>query len=556
MKSIKQWLAIFGIASAVSTAMAQITNVILETDFDGDAGQGNFANNNYGYVAVGSSSAAANSQTIPAGYTEGILGGIGVGGTTGNSATVDYTLLPLDSNWTTPTNTYVYAVLGQGSDFVNPITPITPTSLMSSFILSADVQIQGLLPQLTNADLTISKVQCFSNGIVLFDFNGDAGYAGSNYTHIAVPLSSLSYGAGPGDPTPVYPVSAFTNAAIVGSIDSFTIEFAVKGLVGTIGGTGTNQIQPVFGFTTNGVLNIDNIALVQTGNTVPTPMVEKLIWQANFDTTFPNDGIYGFSYRDGNNSASGTLSTNVTGGVAGSASIEYTVDLSSWSITPPSLYSGFGLGAVESPLAVTLNSSNGASYRVYLSAKVGGVNASVTNVPGVMDLLFEVPPGTLTPSNSTAAVVFDLNPSMTFTTNWQSYVFNNMPLGVNNGGSQTLFNQYFSKVNQLQVQIVPQGNPNVATLFGYDNNNTVDIDNIKVVQLVPGLGPLTVVKTNNQVQVIWTDPTTGGFAQLQSATNVAGPYLNVSGAASAATASPYTVPSGSKQQYFKAVWVP
>ena len=41
-------------------------------------------------------------------------------------------------------------------------------------------------------------------------------------------------------------------------------------------------------------------------------MVEKLIWQANFDTTFPNNGGYGFNYRDGSPSATGTLSTNLT----------------------------------------------------------------------------------------------------------------------------------------------------------------------------------------------------------------------------------------------------
>lgn len=556
MKSIKQLLVMLGIASAVSAAMAQMTNVILQTDFDGDAGEGNFANNNYGYVAVGSSSADAVGYHIPAGYNEGIMGGLGVTNSVCNSATVDYTLLPSDPHWTTPTNTYVYAVLGQGSDFGNPITAITPTSLMNSFVLSADIQVLGLLPQLSNADVTISKVQCLSNNTVLFDFNGDAGYAGSNYTHIAVPLSSLTYGAAPGDPAPLYPVSAFTNATIVGSIDGFTIEFQVRGLVGTIGGTGTNQIQPVFGFTTNGMLNVDNIELVQTGNTVPTPMVEKIIWQANFDTTFPNNGIYAFNYRDGNNSATGTLSTNLAGGAGGSASAEYTVDLSSWSGSPPGVYSGFGVGAIESPLPYTLDTSNGASYRVYLSAKVGGVSTGVTNVPGVMDLLFEVPPGTLSPSNSAEAVIFDLSPTMTFTTNWQSYVFDNMPVGVNNGGSQALFNQHFSQVNQLQVQVVPQGNPNIATLFGYDNNNTVDIDNIKVVQLVPGLTPLTVVRTNNQVQVVWTDPATGGTAQLQSATNVAGPYANVSGASSAAAASPYTVPSGSRQQFFRTVWVP
>ena len=91
---------------------------------------------------------------------------------------------------------------------------------------------------------------------------------------------------------------------------------------------------------------------------------------------------------------------------------------------------------------------------------------------------------------------------MNFTTNWQSYVFNNMPIGVNNGGSQALFNQYVSQVNQLSVQVVPQGSPNIATLFGYDADNTVDIDNIKVVQLVPGLPPVSVTHTAGQIKSI------------------------------------------------------
>jgi hypothetical protein len=552
MKSLKHFLIVLGIAGTVSAATAQTTNIILQTDFDGDAGQGNYANN-YGYVAAGSSAGL-----VAAGYSGGITGGTGVGGTTNNSISANYTLLPFDSNWTSPSLAYVYAVLGNGTQFGRPMAPITPTAVMSSLVLSADLQVIGFLPGLTNTDVSVTKVQFLDSGNnVIFDFSGDAGYVGSNYVHIAVPLSSLAYGGdNGGDAT--HPQSDFTNAAVVGSISNFTIEFAVKGLpIGVIGGTGTNLISPPFGFTTNGVLNVDNIELVQTGNTVPTPTVEKVIWQSDFDTAFPNGGGYGFSYRDGSPGASGTFSTNLAGGFGGSASFEYTVDLSPWSSSPPSSYSGFGTGATERPIPYALSSSNKASYRVYLAAKVGGASAGVTNVPGVMDLLFFVPPGTLTPSNAQAAVVFDLNPTMAFTTNWQSYVYDGaaMPIGVNNGGSQALFNQYFSHVNQLQVQVVPQGNPNVATLFGYDNNNTVDIDNIKVVQLVPGLPPLTVVGTNNQVRVIWTDPTTGGTAQLQGATNVAGPYLNVSGAASSG-ASPYLVPSGGKQQFFRTVWVP
>jgi hypothetical protein len=556
MKSIKQSLTVFGVAIVVSTATAQ-TNIIFGTDFDGDTNQGDF-NTFYGYVAAGSSLGIS-----PAGNNFGLVGGSGVGGTTNLTSAVDYTLLPADPNWTNASETYVYANLAAGTQFSGQMTPIVPTAVLSSFTLSADIQVLGLLPALTTTPITISKLQFFdSSNNIIFDFTGTAGFVGSNYVHIAVPLSSLSYGGvnGPNNgPDATHPVTDFTNAAVVSSITNFTVEFAVEGTpIGVIGGTGTNLISPPFGFTTNGELNVDNIQLTQnTNNVVPTPTQEKLIWQANFDTTFPNVGGYGFHYRDTPpaDNATGTLTTNLTGGVGGSASLEYTADLSSWISSPPTSFSGFGVGATENPLPYVLSSAAVASYRVYLSAKVGGASSGVTNFPGVVDLFFKVPPGTLTPSNTTEATVLDLNPSLTLKTNWQSYVFNNMPIGIFNGGSQALFNQYVSNVNQLQLQVVPQGNPNAATLFGYDANNTVDIDNIKVVQVVTGLAPIMVVRTNNQVQVIWTDPPTGGAAKLQGATNVAGSYFDVSGAPSGAS-SPYTVPPGNHQQFFRTVWVP
>jgi hypothetical protein len=123
-----------------------------------------------------------------------------------------------------------------------------------------------------------------------------------------------------------------------------------------------------------------------------------------------------------------------------------------------------------------------------------------------------------------------------------------------NGGSQTLFNQHVSQVNELALQVVPQGSPNVATLFGYDANNTVDVDDIKVVQLVTGLPPVSVTNTAGQIKIYWTDPSAGGTAQLQSSTNVAGPYLNVPGATSGVN-SPYTVPAGPAHQFFRTIWV-
>jgi hypothetical protein len=277
--------------------------------------------------------------------------------------------------------------------------------------------------------------------------------------------------------------------------------------------------------------------------------VEKPVWQANFDTSFPNGGGYGFSDRDGSPNATGILSTNLTDGIDGTAALEYTVNLSSWSASPPVSYSGFGIGANESPLPYPLTSSSQASYRVYFSAKVGGTLAGVINVPGQIDLSFFIPDGT---------EVFDLTSTFELSTNWQTYEFDggtNLQIATWLTSAQSMFNQYVSQVNKMELQISVPGSPNIATQFGYDANNTVEIDNIKVVQLVPGLGPLSIVRTNSQTQVMWADPPTGGAAQLQSSLNVTGPFFNVAGATSA-TVSPYTVPTGTNQQFYRNMWVP
>ncbi|HUE36799.1 MAG TPA: hypothetical protein VMO20_05365, partial [Candidatus Acidoferrum sp.] len=246
------------------------------------------------------------------------------------------------------------------------------------------------------------------------------------------------------------------------------------------------------------------------------------------------------------------------GGFGGGDSLEYTVNLSSWSSSPPAFFSGFGVGGQENPLPYQLSATNKSSYRIYFAAKVGNLAPGAsTNVSASMDLLFSVPPGAESPSNASEAVVFDLNPSVTLTTNWQSFVFDGSacPVGVNNGGSQALFDKYISKVNQMQVQVATEGSPDIGAQFGYHTNATIDIDNIKVAQLFSATPPVTVVKANGQIEVFWTDPPTGGTAQLQSSANVVGPYLNVPGAASGA-ASPYLVPAGGTQQFFRTVWVP
>jgi hypothetical protein len=542
MKTIQKILGVASMVGILSVASAQTTNVILQTDFDEDAGQGNFSYA-YGYCVAGTSAGPA-----ATGFTGGnIEPGIGVNGTAANYISPDYTQLPTDPNWSNPSITYAYAVVGDASGFGGPITAITPTNDPSSFVLHADLEVQGLEPGLQNTDVSISKLQFVDgNGNVLFDFVGDAGYIGSNFVHISIPLSTLNQAGDAQDP-----LTDLTNSVIMASVSSFVVEFSVNGIEGTVGGA--QLVSPPFGFTNTGELIIDNVELDQivgTSSAPPIPMVEQVIWQANFDNTFPNDGSYGFSDRDGSPNAVGNWAINPTNGIGGSASSEYTVDFSSWSASPPVSYSGFGLGGDEGPLPYALTSSSKSSYRVYLSTKAGGFSAGVTGIPGQVDLSFFTPDGT---------EVYDLTAPFQFSNTWQSFEFDgatNFTVATWLSGAQTMFNQDYGQVNKMELQLSAQGNPDIAVPFGFGTNATMDIDNVKVVELVPGLSPLALVHGNGQTKVIWTDPTTGGTAQLQSAANVVGPYVNVSGTASAAAGSPYVVPSGSNQEYFRTVWIP
>jgi hypothetical protein len=542
MKTIQNAIVVAAIVGTLSAASAQTTNVILQTDFDGDAGQGNYTGG-YAYCVAGTDAG----NPLPVSVNNlGVTPGAGVGGSSAYEASPNYTDLATDPGWLNAVE-WDYAEVACGTDFGPPMTSITPTPLLNSLILSADVQVSGLVPGQYGANVLVSKMQFLdADDNVVFDFTGYGGWASaSGFSHLSVPLSSLSYASDASNP-----VTDLTNAAVVGSIVSFAVEFQVAQTVGALGGTGANQLMPIYGFTSTGTMVVDNVELIQTVNTnttpvSPTPTVEKPIWQANFDSTFPNGYDYGFSDRDGSPAATGSWAINPTNGVGGSASLEYTVDFSSWSSSPPVSYSGFGLGANENPLPYLLTSSSGASYRVYLSAKVGGTSAGVTSVPGNVDLSFFTP----------AQEVFDLTSPLALSTNWQAYVFTNMQVAPWLTGAQQLFDQYVTNVNQMEVQVSIQGSPDVGALFGYATDATVDIDNVKVVQLVPGLAPLTIVQTQGQTSVWWADPTTGGTAKLQGATSVAGPYLDVTGASSA-TASPYTVPPGSQQQFFRAVWVP
>jgi hypothetical protein len=529
---IKLLLAICA-AGGISAASAQTTNIIFGTDFEGN---GNYT------VAYGYAYAGGNLGGSPTAFVGGITAGVGVTNSSAFDSMPDFTATGSDPNYTNSAS-YTYSGTEAPLQFGAPITPMVPTANVDSYVLSFDAMVQGLLPGVNTTTVYFNEFDIQTNYVTAIKLTGGAFTVGSNFVHFDVPLSQLTVASGS--------LSDLTNSDELASVTGFVADFRVSDERGTL------QVNrsPVWGFDNDNQLIIDNIYLSQSSSLIPPPIYERLIWELNFDDKSTTD-TYGFVFRDGQNFATTTAAINPTDGVGGSAGFQVTADISSWATNPPTAYSGFGGGAgAANPY--TLSNTNKSGYRVYWTAKVGGLLDGVEEAPGNASIQFLVPPGTLTPSNSGESMILELAPNFILTSNYTSFVFDGAasPIGLYNGGSQALFNQYISKVNLVQVQAQFNGGPDIGTVFDYDGDNTMTVDNIKVVELAKGIAPLSIVNSNGVIKVYWSDPiNSDGTAKLQSATNVTGPYTDVAGADSGA-ASPYTVPAGSPAKFFRAKWV-
>jgi hypothetical protein len=550
MKSIAQLSVFFAIAGVAFTAPGQTTNLIFGTDFDGGAGNGNFE---YGYATGWAGTDAGGGLGAVFNYL-GVVAGAGVNGTSALEASPDYTELATDPKWLDATSwaaCHLNLVAAFGAP-INPITPLSLTSTTNSLILNAQCETEGLLPGLYGTDIVIWELDFLDgSGNILFDFNGYGTWASeSGFSTLSVNLANLAYG-GQDNPNPLYPVTDLTNADLVASIAGFKVTFAAQDVEG-----GPGTYEPVFGFTDTGLMIVDNVELDEVSTVPPPPPVPTVphtVWGVDFDTAFPTGYPYPWASSDSANTAPVTQQYVATGGIGGSAYSETTADLSSWESDPPTNYSNFGTGVNEVPAApaatFALVSPSPAKYAVYLSAMVSGLAPGTNSVPGTIDVDFFIP--------TSYNPVVDMQGFITLATNWQSYVITNLTVNPYYPvGGQANFNSDYTNISSMELQLGVDGTPDVGLWFDYSTNATVAIDNVTFVELVSELPKLTIALTNG-VQVFWSDPPAGtGTAQLQSATNVVGPYVDVAGASSAATASPYIVPAGSLQLFFRTVWVP
>jgi hypothetical protein len=165
MKIVQKSIIVAIVIGTLSAAYSQTTNIIFQTDYDGDAGMGNGGGAG-GWAGAGSD--AGSTGTLN--YDAAVTPVVGVGGTFAAENIADFT--DIATVFTNATS-YVWYNLNLDSGFGTPITPITPTSALSSLVLSADAQVLGVLPTQYGVNVWISKLQFFDgDNNVIFDFNG------------------------------------------------------------------------------------------------------------------------------------------------------------------------------------------------------------------------------------------------------------------------------------------------------------------------------------------------------------------------------------------------
>jgi hypothetical protein len=114
-------------------------------------------------------------------------------------------------------------------------------------------------------------------------------------------------------------------------------------------------------------------------------------------------------------------------------------------------------------------------------------------------------------------------------------------------GSKAAFATNFA-VTAVRIQCQIENAQSQAD-WGFDADNTLAVDNIKLQRIYVATPPLQIETSGTNVIVTWAQPATG-TAKLQSANSVLGPWSDVGGAT-----SPYSSPTANAPIYFRTQWV-
>jgi hypothetical protein len=407
---------------------------------------------------------------------------------------------------------------GGGANFDNDTSKFISTN-REDYVVSFDCRVEGLLPGTSSANGEFqirfdapdgTSQPADGNADTLMQVN-IAFSATSNFTHFVYLLDQGSVAAGSADDFATY-LSAINN-----------INFAM------------NWNNPeAFGYDSDNAIYIDNVKLevIQHGATLPSPpTVDIPILYWNFDDR-PVYYNYPYTYSQNNTPGFTAQATFAPLGVGDSNANVLTFDNSVFAGGPLPSYAGAGSGFSGPMDASQLIATNLSSYRLDFDYRVLGLNPSKTSTRGQMQFALR--------TNGTQ--VLTLNFDVNLKTNWQTFS-STLNKGLVGNGSIAAFVQNLTNIDSIQPNLEVTG---ILTDYGFDTDNTVVVDNVRFVRLQVGLPSLTITQSNNNIVVTWS-----GSAKLQGASNVTGPYTDLTGVTNF-----YSVPITNTMRFFRTQWVP
>jgi hypothetical protein len=309
-----------------------------------------------------------------------------------------------------------------------------------------------------------------------------------------------------------------------------------------------------FGYDADNEFYLDNAkleAIARPTVITPTPTFGKAIVDWNMDDKAPwYEYHYDWSQNDNHAVAGGgNTAGNNTEGVDGSTAWFLTLDNSSFVDNTPQ-YAGVGSGG-GGPADFTLfDTADLASYRVSFDARVTGLAADKTNTTAVLQVFLNAQDDAIAADDDT-----DNDPIGRFdfqmgrvATNWQTYTFQLSRAGTT-ADAKANFAKVFNKIADLRAQWQIENAASVAD-WGFDTDNVLYVDNIKIERVYEGLSPLLFSTEGTDLVLNWTAAATG-TTKLQAANTVDGSYTDVTTDPGSTT---YRAAMTDGQKYFRLVW--
>lgn len=394
------------------------------------------------------------------------------------------------------------------------------------YLFSFDARAEGLADGITAANCEMQCQITGSGGNPKYLQKNFAFGAGSNWTHFTFTFADGSFG----DNTTW---QNFTNNLP----NIVEVRFNVN----------LHMPNGEVGWDDYNVVLLDNIqlAVLQVeGPPPPTPpTVPFVVFEWNMDDKPLGNTFGGYNWSQNSYLPIFDYFHNIdpnTLGVGGSTAWYLSMDNSALAAPNTPQWAGGGTGG-SGPVDFTMFTDNNLSrYVISFDARVEGLIPDVTGINVAMQLFMDSP-------NGNVRLDFPVNVE----SNWVHFAFTFNAANWDTGGGRlgkasfsTNYNTYTALRTQWQIENAQSPN------WGYDTDNILVVDNIKLTHDVVGCPPIRAEIVGSNVVLTWGQPS-NGTSKLQSASSLGGPYIDVSGAT-----SPYSIPAASAPNYFRTKWVP